>query len=37
MALLPIVGVGTALAFGVSVGFGVATARGDIRRSLPPA
>lgn len=37
VALLPIVGAGTALAFGISVGMGVASGRGEIRRSLPPA
>ncbi|HEX7121459.1 MAG TPA: hypothetical protein VF178_03740 [Gemmatimonadaceae bacterium] len=37
VALLPIVGAGTALVFGVSVGMGVASGRGEIRRSLPPA
>ncbi len=36
VAILPIVGGGTALAFGISVGMGVAAGRGDIRRSLPP-
>lgn len=36
VALLPLVGGGTALAFGVSVGMGVAAGRADIRRSLPP-
>lgn len=37
VALLPIIGAGTALAFGVSVGLGVASGRADIHRSLPPA
>jgi len=37
VAILPIVGLGTALSFGVSVGVGVAAGRSDIRRSLPPA
>lgn len=37
VAILPIVGAGTAIAFGVSVGLGVASGRGEIRRSLPPA
>lgn len=37
VALLPIVGGGTALAFGISVGLGVAAGRGESRRSLPPA
>lgn len=35
-ALLPIVGVGTAIAFGLSVGVGVANGQRDIRRLLPP-
>jgi hypothetical protein len=34
--LLPIVGMGTALAFGVSVGLGVASGQRDVRRALPP-
>lgn len=34
--LLPLVGVGTALAFGVSVGLGVASGQRDVRRALPP-
>ena len=37
VAVLPLVGVGTAIAFGMSVGLGVAAGRSDIRRSLPPA
>ena len=36
VAFLPIVGAGTALAFGLSVGFGVANGQKDIRRALPP-
>ena len=36
VALLPIVGVGTALAFGISVAMGVAAGNKDVRRSLPP-
>lgn len=36
VALLPFVGAGTALAFGVSVGVGVANGQRDIRRALPP-
>lgn len=36
VALLPIIGTGTALAFGVSVGLGVANGQRDIRRALPP-
>jgi hypothetical protein len=36
MALLPLVGAGTALSFGLSVGLGVAAGRADIRRTLPP-
>lgn len=36
VALLPIVGAGTAVAFGVSVGVGVANGQRDIRRALPP-
>ena len=35
-ALLPIIGGGTAIAFGLSVGAGVATGQRDIRRALPP-
>ncbi|MCC6318674.1 MAG: hypothetical protein IT361_13415 [Gemmatimonadaceae bacterium] len=35
-ALLPIIGGGTAIAFGVSVGLGVANGQRDIRRALPP-
>jgi hypothetical protein len=34
--LLPIVGGGTALAFAVSVGLGVASGQRDVRRALPP-
>ncbi len=38
VALLPLIGAGTALAFGVSVGFGVANGQRDIRNNtLPPA
>jgi hypothetical protein len=36
VALLPIVGAGTAISFGLSVGFGVANGQRDIRRALPP-
>lgn len=36
VAILPIVGAGTAMAFGVSVGMGVANGQRDIRRALPP-
>lgn len=36
VGLLPIVGIGTATAFGLSVGLGVASGRSDIRRALPP-
>jgi hypothetical protein len=36
VALLPIVGAGTAIAFGLSVGVGVANGQRDIRRALPP-
>jgi hypothetical protein len=36
--LLPLVGTGTAVAFGVSVGFGVANGQRDIRNNtLPPS
>ncbi len=35
-ALLPIVGGGTALAFGISVAAGVASGQKSIRRALPP-
>jgi hypothetical protein len=36
--LLPLVGTGTAIAFGISVGFGVANGQRDIRNNtLPPA
>jgi hypothetical protein len=34
--MLPFVGVGSALAFGLSVGLGVAAGNKEIRRSLPP-
>ena len=34
--LLPLVGAGTAIAFGVSVGLGVANGQKDVRRALPP-
>lgn len=34
-AILPLIGGGTALAFGLSVGMGVATGQKDIRRNLP--
>ena len=34
--LLPFVGVGTAVAFGLSVAMGVAAGNKDVRRSLPP-
>lgn len=34
--LLPIIGAGTAIAFGLSVGVGVANGQRDIRRALPP-
>ena len=34
--MLPLVGVGTALAFGLSVGMGVAAGNKEIHRSLPP-
>ncbi len=38
VALLPLIGAGTAVAFGVSVGFGVANGQRDIRNNtLPPA
>lgn len=36
VALLPLVGAGTALAFGLSVALGVAAGNKEIRRSLPP-
>ena len=36
VALLPLVGGGTAVAFGLSVGVGVANGQRDIRRALPP-
>lgn len=34
--ILPFVGLGTALAFGASVGLGVASGAREIRRALPP-
>lgn len=34
--LLPLIGAGTALAFGISVGLGVATGQREVRRALPP-
>jgi len=34
--MLPLVGVGTAVAFGLSVALGVAAGNKEIRRSLPP-
>ena len=36
VAFVPLIGAGTALLFGASVGFGVAAGQKDIRRSLPP-
>ena len=36
VALLPLVGTGTAIAFGLSVGIGVLNGQRDIRRALPP-
>lgn len=36
VALLPFVGAGTAIAFGLSVGLGVAAGNKEVRRSLPP-
>lgn len=36
VALLPLVGGGTAIAFGVSVGVGVVNGQRDVRRALPP-
>ena len=36
VALLPFVGGGTALAFGISVGVGVSSGQKDVRRALPP-
>jgi hypothetical protein len=36
VALLPIVGGGTALAFGLSIGVGVVNGQRDVRRALPP-
>ncbi|MGQ0640833.1 MAG: hypothetical protein ACT4P6_08730 [Gemmatimonadaceae bacterium] len=34
--MLPFVGLGTAIAFGASVGLGVASGAREIRRALPP-
>jgi hypothetical protein len=34
--MIPILGAGTAIAFGLSVGLGVAAGNKEIRRSLPP-
>lgn len=34
--MLPIIGVGSAIAFGLSVGLGVAAGNKEVRRSLPP-
>ena len=34
--MLPIIGAGSAMAFGLSVGLGVAAGNKEIRRSLPP-
>jgi hypothetical protein len=34
--LIPFVGVGTAIAFGLSVGMGVAAGNKNVRQSLPP-
>jgi hypothetical protein len=34
--MLPFVGLGTAMAFGASVGLGVASGAREIRRALPP-
>jgi hypothetical protein len=36
VALIPFVGAGTAITFGLAVAGGVATGARDIRRSLPP-
>ena len=36
VSILPIVGLGTAIAFGASVGLGVASGAREIRRALPP-
>jgi hypothetical protein len=36
VALIPVLGAGTAIAFGVSVGFGVAAGAREVRRELPP-
>jgi hypothetical protein len=35
VGLIPLIGAGTALSVGFSVGLGVANAQGDIRRNLP--
>jgi hypothetical protein len=34
--MLPIIGAGSAIAFGLSVGLGVAAGTKEVRRSLPP-
>ena len=34
--MIPFIGAGTAIAFGLSVGLGVAAGNKEIRRSLPP-
>ena len=34
--MLPLVGAGTAIAFGLSVALGVAAGNKEVRRSLPP-
>jgi hypothetical protein len=34
--MLPIIGAGSAIAFGLSVGLGVAAGNKEVRRSLPP-
>ncbi len=36
VALLPFIGGGTALGFGISVGMGVLNGQRDVRRALPP-
>ena len=36
LTLLPIIGAGTAITFGIAVAAGVATGAREIRRSLPP-
>lgn len=36
-ALIPLIGTGTAIAFGISVGFGVFNGQRDIRGTLPPS